>query len=190
MQSSKKSERIESKYREILDVFESQWKQWSAEDIVIWFQYRTTGMNLIKVRWDHIQNVMKSRNIRGKMLRKLNDLTFELIGMNDTEIAEYLQIEIDRLTGEHRVLHPKERNQRTQPSSIPKKYLCPLSKVIMKDPVMAFDGYCYERSAIETYFEVHHKSPITGAEVECLNVFPNHRLKADCLRFLNESEFE
>ena len=42
-------------------------------------------------------------------------------------------------------------------------FYCPLTNVIMFDPVIAEDGLTYERSAIERYLEVHDTSPCVRA---------------------------
>ena len=42
-------------------------------------------------------------------------------------------------------------------------FYCPLTNVIMFDPVIAEDGLTYERSAIERYLEVHNTSPCVRA---------------------------
>ncbi|CAI5464946.1 unnamed protein product [Closterium sp. Yama58-4] len=40
--------------------------------------------------------------------------------------------------------------------------LCPLSKMRMREPVVAADGYTYERAGIEKWMETSNRSPITG----------------------------
>ena len=42
---------------------------------------------------------------------------------------------------------------------VPEKYLCPILKEIMKDPVICIDGCCYERAAIEEWFRHSNRSP-------------------------------
>jgi len=54
----------------------------------------------------------------------------------------------------------------------------------MEDPVMAFDGHCYERKAIEEYLKSHQKSPVTGKEADFAIVFPNHRLRGEIEVFM------
>ena len=40
---------------------------------------------------------------------------------------------------------------------------CPLTKKLMRDPVMAADGYTYERSAIAQHLKWSMLSPVTHA---------------------------
>ncbi len=57
--------------------------------------------------------------------------------------------------------------------------ICPLSKKELTDPVVAADGYTYERSAIEEYFNSGKTvSPITGEEITDKTLIPNKTLKS------------
>ena len=80
-------------------------------------------------------------------------------------------------------------------ASAPADYLCPITKDLMVDPVIASDGHSYERSAIETWFaqatssnatgsaRQHRRrylvllSPKTGAPLKDQRLIPNHTLK-------------
>ena len=44
--------------------------------------------------------------------------------------------------------------------NIPHLFQCPISRDVMKNPVMAEDGISYERSEIEKWFEKHNTSPV------------------------------
>lgn len=49
---------------------------------------------------------------------------------------------------------------------------------LMSDPVIAVDGFTYERSSIERWFASGKKtSPKSGAELSSLNLIPNHDLR-------------
>jgi len=48
----------------------------------------------------------------------------------------------------------------------------------MRDPVIAADGYTYERSAIEAWLRKKQSSPMTNAPLEHLNLIPNHSLRS------------
>eukprot|EP00727_Mastigamoeba_balamuthi_P010975 m51a1_g650 hypothetical protein (376) ;mRNA; f:201722-202849 len=51
----------------------------------------------------------------------------------------------------------------TSADQIPREYFCPLSLKVMNDPVLAEDGYIYERSAIEQFLDsLGVISPMTG----------------------------
>ena len=42
---------------------------------------------------------------------------------------------------------------------IPVKYLCPITKELMKEPVIAYDGCVYEKGAIVEYLRQYHTTP-------------------------------
>jgi hypothetical protein len=48
---------------------------------------------------------------------------------------------------------------------IPEEYICPITKDVMGDPVVASDGHTYERISIMQYLENEGKSPITRQEM-------------------------
>jgi hypothetical protein len=55
----------------------------------------------------------------------------------------------------------------------PAAHMCPLTLETMVNPVIAIDGYTYEREAIEKWFEKHATSPMTGMELSSTDVLPN-----------------
>lgn len=46
---------------------------------------------------------------------------------------------------------------------IPEEYLCPITQEVMRDPVLADDGFIYEQAAIARWLETKDTSPMTGA---------------------------
>lgn len=67
---------------------------------------------------------------------------------------------------------------------IPSVFLCPITKKLMSDPVVAFDGMTYEKSAISKYLEQHNRSPVTGAAAVFV-IIPNVALKMLIEEFLS-----
>ena len=62
----------------------------------------------------------------------------------------------------------------------PSELICPIEHVLFHDPVLACDGHCYERKAIELWFKKSQSpdirpvlSPITGEPLEDLTLVPN-----------------
>ena len=65
--------------------------------------------------------------------------------------------------------------------------LCPLSLEIYEDPVMAADGFSYERREIENWFaRGKHTSPKTNEELPHTFLTPNRDLKSTCQDFLDD----
>lgn len=64
-------------------------------------------------------------------------------------------------------------------SSIPSSFFCPITKCIMREPVMiAEEGFSYEKSAILEWFSRGHKTcPDTGKILESLELVPNLKLQ-------------
>ena len=61
----------------------------------------------------------------------------------------------------------------------PEDFLCPITYVIMDDPVIAMDGYTYERLAIETWFRANQTSPMTNVVLDdTLTLIPNFTMRS------------
>lgn len=60
---------------------------------------------------------------------------------------------------------------------IPDEFECPITKMVMEDPVIAADGRSYERSAIEEWLELHTTSPMTNKVLSHRWLTPNLALK-------------
>ena len=164
--------------------FELKWMDWTADSITTWFRYKTVDMDTSNVDWETVENQLRKRNITGKSLRKFSDLTFEFLEIHDFEVVQCLLFAIEVLKS------PSDSKQSDSAKSrkMPKSFMCPITKKVMEDPVMAFDGHSYERAAIVEYLEQHKKSPVTGKDAEYTIVFPDHRLKAAIESFLNGKE--
>jgi hypothetical protein len=81
-------------------------------------------------------------------------------------------------------LMTKETKRRME---VPDAYMCPITQELMRDPVIAQDGFSYEREAITKWFSVGRKtSPITNSALECTYIFPNRVLKAAIADFIQE----
>ena len=59
----------------------------------------------------------------------------------------------------------------------PDEYICPISLEIMEDPVIAADGYTYERVEIEAWFMKTRTSPKTNEALLHTHLVPNRNLK-------------
>lgn len=69
---------------------------------------------------------------------------------------------------------------------IPEMYICPLSKQMMHDPVIADDGYTYERKAIKDWLTKHaYSSPMTHRWMFS-KLVDNHSLKDSIEHFIRK----
>mmetsp|Transcript_24544 Transcript_24544/g.34293 ORF Transcript_24544/g.34293 Transcript_24544/m.34293 type:complete len:152 (+) Transcript_24544:39-494(+) len=60
---------------------------------------------------------------------------------------------------------------------------CPITREVMKDPVICSDGHTYERSAIQQWLQRHNTSPKTNLPLASNVLIPNHSLRSiihDC----------
>lgn len=57
------------------------------------------------------------------------------------------------------------------------EFTCPITRQLMRVPVIAADGHTYDRSAIERWLLHHDNSPKTGERLEHRMLVPNHNLK-------------
>merc|ERR1712224_1133137 len=66
-------------------------------------------------------------------------------------------------------------------SDPPDQFLCPISRSLMKDPVVACDGHTYERASIEEWFSSRLlgavSSPMTNERLANRNLVPNRTVK-------------
>jgi len=63
-------------------------------------------------------------------------------------------------------------------SSVPDEYICPITQVVMVDPVLGSDGRTYERSAITEWLRTHNTSPITREVMAAATLKPNYALRS------------
>jgi len=67
----------------------------------------------------------------------------------------------------------------------PSEFICPITCVVMKNPVITADGHTYEEKAIKDWFAIGKKtSPVTGLPLSTLQLTPNHTLR----KAINEFE--
>jgi hypothetical protein len=68
-------------------------------------------------------------------------------------------------------------------SEVPDELRCPIGYELFKDPVIAGDGFNYERAQIVRWFQNHATSPKTNAVLPNRTLTPNHELRARCLEW-------
>ena len=165
---------------------EAKWMEWTPEELTEWLKYRSLHLEggLGVIDWNMTNQLLASQNISGKKLQKMNEMMFPFLGITNKNVIEHLVSSIDNLLNSD--ANSKEKEQESV--KIPPEFLCPISKEIMKDPVIASDGHTYERANIEAYLKQHNKSPITGVGMDHSFVFPNHSVKKLIEKFLSEKK--
>ena len=65
------------------------------------------------------------------------------------------------------------------PGEVPENLCCPISMELMAQPVIAADGFTYDRASIEAWLaRGKTTSPTTGAPLEHTHLTPNHLVKS------------
>ncbi|XP_062826700.1 WD repeat, SAM and U-box domain-containing protein 1 isoform X2 [Anolis carolinensis] len=140
---------------------------WSEEDVSAW---------LCKHGLDDLVEIFKKNNIDGK----------ELLSLTKESLTDDLKI--DSLGLRSKVLRNIEKLRNELGSTclgIPDEFLCPITRELMKEPVIAADGYSYEKEAMESWIvKQRHSSPMTNLHLQSLVLTPNRTLKMAIDRWL------
>ncbi|KAA0715457.1 WD repeat, SAM and U-box domain-containing protein 1 [Triplophysa tibetana] len=131
---------------------------WSEEDVCDWL--RDEGLEMLV-------DTFRAQNIDGT----------ELISLNKETLDAYFKIESVGLRG--KVMRKiEELRSSLMDCDVPDEFLCPVTRELMKDPVIAADGYSYEREALETWIRTpNHTSPMTNLPLQSSILTPNRSLK-------------
>lgn len=89
--------------------------------------------------------------------------------------------EMDRVSSSH---SPKPTIRTTREQDLVDAFSCPISNSLMKDPVIAPDGYSYERSRIVRWIHQKRSSPMTGKRFPYPVIIPNHTLRHAIQKFV------
>ena len=153
---------------------------------------------VLSIDFDKILTNLESRQARGKFMSVLDTADLDNVGFAlmkhqlivynaiQNLVVKYpipkvkLDLTDDEIYGQVTCEHDKTTNSK----EIDQKYLCPLSKQVMRDPVIASDGVTYERSALAVYVRKHHKLPhddmiIDDIDQEIQDLFVDENLKQE-----------
>jgi len=74
----------------------------------------------------------------------------------------------------------------------PQEFICPITCEVMKDPVVAQDGFSYERTAIIEWLKKSNTSPLSRIALNIENLIPNRSLKTliEEWRYIETSKME
>jgi len=93
-------------------------------------------------------------------------------------------VKAERESARQRLKSLREQSRRNGAASdagvtpeFPQAFLCPITLVLMDDPVVASDGHSYQRDAIETWLEFKGISPKTNLPMD-KRLFPNFSLRS------------
>jgi hypothetical protein len=69
------------------------------------------------------------------------------------------------------------KNMQKVVRAVPNEYHCPITREVMKDPVVASDGYTYERKGISKWLEHKVSSPLTNLDLKSRILYENKVLR-------------
>ncbi|KAK5619748.1 hypothetical protein CRENBAI_008095 [Crenichthys baileyi] len=131
---------------------------WSERDVTEW---------LVEEGLEGLVDKFKANNIDGTELLSLtketlaSELGIESVGLRSKLLRKVEELKNDSVC-----------------SGIPDEFLCPITRELMRDPVIAADGYSYEREAIESWINTKNRSsPMTNLPLLTTLLTPNHSLK-------------
>ncbi|KAM6942529.1 WD repeat, SAM and U-box domain-containing protein 1 [Xenentodon cancila] len=131
---------------------------WTEEDVSGW---------LVEEGLQGLVDCFKANNIDGT----------ELLGLTKETLASELHIESVGLRSKL-LRKVEELKSDSVCSGIPDEFLCPITRELMREPVIAADGYSYEREAIEGWIHTRNRSsPMTNLPLLTTLLTPNHTLK-------------
>ncbi|XP_047136348.1 WD repeat, SAM and U-box domain-containing protein 1 isoform X1 [Hydra vulgaris] len=134
--------------------------KWTVHEVCVW---------LSSIGFDIYIDVFTRNAIDGAELMLLDDYSLSN-GLNIVPLGHRNKIirEIRQLMS----------NQNKHQSVIPHEYLCPITLELMTDPVIAADGYTYERAFISMWLDAGNEtSPMTNAPLANRLLVPNRSLK-------------
>lgn len=136
---------------------------WSEEDVQTWLHEE--GL-------DELIGIFKNNNIDGPELSRMNKETAVEMGIESVGLRGRLLRKVESLKASQ------------SESEAPDEFLCPISREVMSDPVIAADGYSYERESIQSWIRGKTKtSPMTNLPLLTTLLTPNRSLKMAIARW-------
>ncbi|XP_066882211.1 WD repeat, SAM and U-box domain-containing protein 1 isoform X6 [Kogia breviceps] len=142
-------------------------EDWSEDDVSNW---------LCAQGLKDLVGIFKMNNIDGQ----------ELLNLTKESLADDLKIESLGLRSKVlRKIEELRTKMKTLSSGIPDEFICPITRELMKDPVIASDGYSYEKEAMENWISKKKRtSPMTNLVLPSVVLIPNRTLKMAIDRWL------
>jgi hypothetical protein len=100
----------------------------------------------------------------------------KMLGMNESDLAGLNPVQHGRALGS------SAQEKLDELLDEDPDYCCPVMLVLYEDPVIASDGFIYERSAVDTLIKMNRPSPMTRENLG-KNVFPAKQKKQDTMRY-------
>jgi hypothetical protein len=113
-----------------------------------------------KARFMKELDVIKKRTYAGQVIGESSS------GAQASGLSEdQRRLVLEQVLEENTALQQQLSQRHPRRDEMPDHFMCPITNEVMEDPVMAMDGFTYERSAISTWFQRHDTSPLTRAVI-------------------------
>eukprot|EP00884_Botryococcus_braunii_P022330 jgi/Botrbrau1/8781/Bobra.0330s0013.1 len=104
------------------------------------------------------------------------------------DLARDVLPELSRLAGAAEALAARPSPASAVSNKPPAMLLCPITQDVFKDPVIAADGHTYERSAIQQWLDLGHRtSPMTNEVFAHTELMPNWALRSAAVEWREAS---
>lgn len=145
---------------------------------------------LLRTLW-RIDGIFKNSNLRTELATVVNSAMEVFEGVCKDLYHEKLlefgaeknDAELQERARRSQVLACKRKREAGEQADVslperPPQHFCPISKDVMVDPVLAGDGFAYERIFIERWLKENATSPTTNAEMPSVDtLMPAHTLR-------------
>ena len=138
-----------------------------------------TGDDVDNIDWQVFDEKLRKDKFKSKYLDRIDKSDLKSYGIDNYQLRNDIYTIIQTLCENNPI--PREKPQKNDECKndcqgqvmtssnvvdIDSKYLCPLTKKVMTNPVIAFDQHCYEKEAIISYIREHKESPITKEQID------------------------
>jgi hypothetical protein len=111
---------------------------------------------------------------KDKSNNSIKDTIVQIIGLEKKEIQKYTK----QCQNSNYCRKLRSRKRMLPHAGDANSFKCPILMEIMKDPVIAADGFSYERAAITKWLSTNKNSPMTGLPLPHLQLISNQTLKS------------
>jgi len=146
-------------------------RSWSIEDVCVWLTLLGLSQYTESFRINCIDGI-------------------ELSQIKDEILSSFLGV--GPLGHRNKILRElKSIREKEMEGNIPDEFLCPITRELMSDPVIASDGFTYERSSITSWIRAgKDTSPMTNIPLQQTEFIPNRSLKSAIMRYFGPAPMD
>ena len=129
--------------------------------------FKLLGLNTIgaKAKFMKKLDVIKKQTYAGQVIGESSSSSSAAAAPAPHLTEDQRRLVLEQVLEENAALQEQLSQSHPRRDEMPDHFMCPITNEVMEDPVMAMDGFTYERSAISTWFQRHNTSPMTRAVI-------------------------